>query len=116
MSILFGIPVDLAYHLVCWFAAILAPLAGGLAAAAAIIAFTMLVRLALLPLSYVAVRGSVRASGPAARCSPRSQSCSGGTPRTRSGCGGNSPRCSGPKAPACTRAACRCCCNCRSSA
>jgi YidC/Oxa1 family membrane protein insertase len=57
MSVLFGLPVDLAYHLVCWFAAILAPLFGGLAAVAAIVAFTMLVRLALLPLSYYAVRG-----------------------------------------------------------
>ncbi len=57
MSVLFGLPVNFAYHLVCWFAAILAPLFGGLAAAAAIVAFTMLVRLALLPLSYYAVRG-----------------------------------------------------------
>ncbi len=62
MSVLFGMPVDLAYHLVCWFAAILAPLPGGLAAVAAIVAFTMLVRLALLPLSYYAVRGE-RARG-----------------------------------------------------
>ena len=57
MSVLFGMPVDLAYHLVCWFAAILAPLFGGLAAAAAIVVFTMLIRLALVPLSYYAVRG-----------------------------------------------------------
>jgi YidC/Oxa1 family membrane protein insertase len=57
MSVLFGLPVDLAYHLVCWFAAILAPLFGGLAAAAAIVAFTMLIRLALVPLTYYAVRG-----------------------------------------------------------
>lgn len=57
MSVLFGMPVDLAYHLVCWFAAVLAPLVGGLAAAAAIVVFTMLIRLALVPLSYYAVRG-----------------------------------------------------------
>jgi YidC/Oxa1 family membrane protein insertase len=57
MSVLFGIPVDLAYHLVCWLAAILAPLLGGLAAAAAIVAFTMLIRLGLLPLGYLAFRG-----------------------------------------------------------
>jgi YidC/Oxa1 family membrane protein insertase len=57
MSVLFGMPVDLAYHLVCWVAALLAPLLGGLAAVAAIILFTMLIRLALLPLSYYAVRG-----------------------------------------------------------
>ena len=62
MSVLFGMPVDLAYHLVCWFAAILAPLFGGLAAAAAIVVFTMLIRLALVPLSYYAVRGE-RARG-----------------------------------------------------
>ena len=71
MSIFFGVPVDLAYHLVCWIAAILAPLAGGLATAAAIIAFTLLVRLLLLPLSYVAVRGSVRGEVARARLQPR---------------------------------------------
>ena len=32
MSVLFGMPVDLAYHLVCWVAAVLGPLFGGLAA------------------------------------------------------------------------------------
>ena len=57
MSVLFAIPVDLAYHLVCWLAAILAPLPGGLAAAVAIVAFTVAVRLVLLPLSYYALRG-----------------------------------------------------------
>jgi YidC/Oxa1 family membrane protein insertase len=63
----FGVPVDLAYHLVCWIAVILAPLPGGVATAAAIIAFTMLVRLLLLPLSYFAVCGSVRGEGARAR-------------------------------------------------
>ena len=57
MYVLFAIPVDLAYHLVCWLAAILAPLPGGLAAAVAIVAFTVAVRLVLLPLSYYALRG-----------------------------------------------------------
>jgi YidC/Oxa1 family membrane protein insertase len=57
MSVLFAIPVDLAYHLVCWLAAILAPLPGGLAATVAIVAFTVAVRLVLLPLSYYALRG-----------------------------------------------------------
>jgi len=71
MSLFFGVPVDLAYHLVCWIAAILAPLTGGLATAAAIIAFTMLARLLLLPLSYFAVRGSVRGEGARARLQPR---------------------------------------------
>jgi len=49
--------VDLAYHLVSMLAAGLAPLPAGLAAAAAIVAVTMAVRLALLPLSYYAMRG-----------------------------------------------------------
>jgi YidC/Oxa1 family membrane protein insertase len=71
MSVFFGIPVDLSYHLVCWIAAILAPLLGGLAAAAAIIAFTMAIRLVLLPLSYFAVRGSVRGEGARARLQPK---------------------------------------------
>jgi YidC/Oxa1 family membrane protein insertase len=71
MSLFFGVPVDLAYHLVGWIAAILAPLTGGLATAAAIIAFTVLARLLLLPLSYFAVRGSVRGEGARARLQPR---------------------------------------------
>ena len=70
-STVFGLPVDLAYHLVCWMAAIAAPLLGGLAAAAAIIAFTMAIRLALLPLSYFAVRGSVQGERARARLQPR---------------------------------------------
>ncbi len=71
MSVFFGVPVDLAYHLVCWIAAMLAPLTGGLATAAAIIAFTVAIRLVLLPLSYFAVRGSVRGEGARARLQPR---------------------------------------------
>ena len=70
-STVFGVPVGLAYHLVSWIALILAPLLGGLAAAAAIIAFTMLIRLLLLPLSYIAVRGSVRGEGTRARLQPK---------------------------------------------
>jgi YidC/Oxa1 family membrane protein insertase len=57
MSSLFGVPIDVAYQLVCWIAAVLGPLLGGLAAAAAIIVFTMAVRLLVLPLSYYALRG-----------------------------------------------------------
>jgi len=56
MSGFFGVPVDAAYHLVCLFAGFLTPLPGGLAAAAAIIGFTMAMRLLLLPLSYRAMR------------------------------------------------------------
>jgi len=57
MLSLFGVPVDAAYHVVSAFAQLLAPVAGGLATAAAIVAFTMAVRLLLLPLSYRAARG-----------------------------------------------------------
>lgn len=49
--------VDLAYHLVCTLAAGLAVLPPGLAAATAIVAFTVVVRIAVLPLSYYAMRG-----------------------------------------------------------
>ncbi len=57
MFSLLGVAVDAAYHLVSAFAQVLAPVAGGLATAAAIVAFTMAVRLLLLPLSYYAIRG-----------------------------------------------------------
>jgi YidC/Oxa1 family membrane protein insertase len=57
MLSLFGVPVDAAYHVVSAFAQVLAPVAGSLAAAAAIVAFTMTVRLLLLPLSYRGARG-----------------------------------------------------------
>jgi YidC/Oxa1 family membrane protein insertase len=70
-STVFGLPVDLAYHLVCWIAAILAPLLGGLATAAAIITFTVAIRLLLLPLGYFAVRGSVRGEGARAQLQPK---------------------------------------------
>src|SRR5262249_16541733 len=49
--------VDLAYHLVSVLAAGLAALPAGLATAAVIVAFPMAVRLAVLPLSYFAMRG-----------------------------------------------------------
>jgi YidC/Oxa1 family membrane protein insertase len=52
-----GVAVTAAYHVVSAFAQALAPLAGGLAAVAAIVMFTVAVRLLLLPLSYYAVRG-----------------------------------------------------------
>ena len=54
---LFDGAVSAAYHLVSGFAVALAPLAGGLATAAAIVLFTIAVRLVLLPLSYYAIRG-----------------------------------------------------------
>src|ERR1700683_4718845 len=54
---LFDGAVRAGYHLVSGFAVALAPLAGDLATAAAIAAFTVAVRLVLLPLSYYAIRG-----------------------------------------------------------
>jgi YidC/Oxa1 family membrane protein insertase len=54
---LFDGAVRAGYHLVSGFAVALAPLAGGLATAAAIVLFTVAVRLVLLPLSYCAIRG-----------------------------------------------------------
>ncbi len=69
MSAFLGVPVDAAYHLVSLLTVILTPLAGGLAAAAAIVAFTMAVRLLLLPLSNRATRGM----SAQARLAPRVQ-------------------------------------------
>jgi YidC/Oxa1 family membrane protein insertase len=57
MFSLFGVPVDAAYHLVSGLTGILTPVLGGLAAVAAIVAFTMAVRIILVPLSLRALRG-----------------------------------------------------------
>jgi YidC/Oxa1 family membrane protein insertase len=57
MSSFFGVPVDAAYHLVSGLTGILTPALGGLAAVAAIVAFTMAIRLLLMPLSLRALRG-----------------------------------------------------------
>ncbi|HET7013426.1 MAG TPA: membrane protein insertase YidC [Streptosporangiaceae bacterium] len=57
MSSLFGVPLDAAYHVISALVSVLTPLFGGFAAAAAIIAFTMAIRLLLVPLSYRAMRG-----------------------------------------------------------
>jgi YidC/Oxa1 family membrane protein insertase len=57
MSALLGIPIEAAYHVVSALAGLLAPLPAGLAAAAAIVLFTILVRLIVLPLGYYAFRG-----------------------------------------------------------
>jgi len=69
MSVFPGVPVDAAYHVVSGLAALLAPLAGGLATAAAIAGFTVAIRLLLLPLSYRAMRGMAAQ----ARIAPRVQ-------------------------------------------
>lgn len=57
MSSFLGVPVDAAYHLVAGLTGILTPVLGGLAAVAAIVVFTMAVRLLLMPLSLRALRG-----------------------------------------------------------
>jgi YidC/Oxa1 family membrane protein insertase len=53
-------PVGVAYHVVFALSQLLAPLTGGLATAAAIIVFTLAVRLLLAPLSFTALRGQAR--------------------------------------------------------
>jgi YidC/Oxa1 family membrane protein insertase len=57
MSGFLGVPVDAAYHIVTALSAGLAPLAGPLAVAAAIVVFTIAVRLLVLPFTYYALRG-----------------------------------------------------------
>jgi YidC/Oxa1 family membrane protein insertase len=57
MSGFLGVPAGAAYHLVFALTHLLTPVAGGLAAAAAIVVFTAGVRLALSPLSLRALRG-----------------------------------------------------------
>jgi YidC/Oxa1 family membrane protein insertase len=57
MSGLLSIPIDAAYHIVTALAGGLAPLPGGLAVAAAIVLFTISVRLLVLPFTYYAMRG-----------------------------------------------------------
>ena len=57
MSALLGVPVDAAYHLVYALTTLLTPVLGGLAAVAAIIVFTAAVRLAVMPLTFRALRG-----------------------------------------------------------
>jgi len=53
-------PIAVAYHIVSWLAQVLTPLTGGLATAAAIIVFTIAVRLLLSPLSFLGMRGQAR--------------------------------------------------------
>jgi YidC/Oxa1 family membrane protein insertase len=54
--------VDAAYHFVSGFTGVLTPVLGGVAAAAAIITFTMAVRIILMPLSFRALRGQAAAA------------------------------------------------------
>jgi YidC/Oxa1 family membrane protein insertase len=57
MSDFLGVPVGAAYHLVFALTHLLTPVAGGLAAAGAIVLFTAAVRLLISPLSFRALRG-----------------------------------------------------------
>ena len=57
MFALFDAAVRAGYHILTSVISVLSPLFGGLAGAAAIVAVTIALRLALLPLSYYAVRG-----------------------------------------------------------
>ena len=57
MTAVFGVPVDAAYHLGLALTNFLSPVLGGLAAVAAIVVFTMAIRLLLTPLSFRAMRG-----------------------------------------------------------
>src|SRR6201996_5507680 len=57
MSGIFGVPVGAAYHLVFALTHLLTPVAGSVAAVAAIIVFTAAVRLLIAPLSLRALRG-----------------------------------------------------------
>jgi YidC/Oxa1 family membrane protein insertase len=60
MSSFLAGPIAVAYHLVTWLSQLLTPLTGGLATVAAIVAFTIGVRLLLSPLSFLGMRGQAR--------------------------------------------------------
>ena len=67
MSALLGVPLDAAYHLVYALTTLLTPVLAGLAGPVAIIVFTAAVRLAVMPLSFRAMRGQAAQ----ARLAPR---------------------------------------------
>jgi YidC/Oxa1 family membrane protein insertase len=69
MTNILGVPVDAAYHLVSGFTIFLTPALGGAAAVAAIVLFTVTVRLILMPLSLRGLRGQAAA----ARLAPQVQ-------------------------------------------
>jgi len=69
MTSFLGVPVDAAYHLVSGFTSFLTPALGGVAAVAAIVLFTVAVRLILMPLSLRGLRGQAAA----ARLTPQLQ-------------------------------------------
>ena len=62
MTSFLGVPVDAAYHVVSGFTSFLTPALGGVAAVAAIVLFTVAVRLLLMPLSLRGLRGQAAAA------------------------------------------------------
>ena len=82
MTAVFGVPVDAAYHLVLALTNFLSPVLGGLAAVAAIIVFTMAIRLLLTPLSFRALRGQAAMT----RLAPQIRNSASATAASRSGC------------------------------
>jgi YidC/Oxa1 family membrane protein insertase len=69
MTSILGVPVDAAYHLVSGFTSFMTPALGGAAVVAAIVLFTVAVRLVLMPLSLRGLRGQAAA----ARLAPQLQ-------------------------------------------
>jgi YidC/Oxa1 family membrane protein insertase len=69
MTSLLGVPLDAAYHLISGFVSFLTPVLGGAAVVAAIVLFTVAVRLILMPLSLRGLRGQAAA----ARLAPQLQ-------------------------------------------
>jgi YidC/Oxa1 family membrane protein insertase len=78
---LLDLPVSGAHHVVTWFASLSQPLAGQLSIALAIVGFTVLVRLFLLPLSKAAVRGEQARAAMAPRLKSLRERHAGDTPR-----------------------------------
>ena len=100
-----GVPVDAAYHLVFALTHLLTPVAGGLAAAAAIVLFTAAVRLLISPLSFRALRGQAAL----ARLAPQVQALRSALRRpSRSASAASCPPCTRRKAPAPSPASSRC--------
>ena len=102
---LFGVPVDAAYYLVTTLSAVLTPVAGGLAVGVAIAAFTVAVRLLVLPFSYYAMRGQAAQ----ARIAPQVQALRQRYAKQPDRLSASSKRCTRKTARACSPAACRSC-------
>ena len=102
--------VSVAYHIVIVLAHVLVPLTGGLATAAAIVAFTAGIRLLLVPLSYYALRGQAKQARLAPQVAELRRRHARHPDRLQRELADST---SGRAA--CSPDACRCCCSCRSS-